>query len=192
MQSSRTQAPRWKWKPSSQGLTSLLSRESFSTVRMRPNFAVPLPHSSSTFPSFQPSSLPPPFQRARIFNKFSRKLNSNRDSIFKIRQFTFPSPPFSLPSLNIIIVLTSRLLFTPVLCLLLFFFLPLFRCRHKILEASNWILPSPPSLFCGNPSYLEELLHSSRDIVTLPPAESWEDTCCINGSTCLRYRLITQ
>lgn len=114
------------------GVDLPLVRKSFSTVRMRPNFAVPLPHSSSTFPSFNhpPSSLLTCTDIQQIFQKV--KLEPSFDIQNPTIHFFSPS----LPSLNN----NNRFNFSTSVYsrpLPPLFFLPLFRCRHKILEASN-------------------------------------------------------
>lgn len=87
------------------GVDLPLVRKSFSTVRMRPNFTVPLPHSSPLSPYLNlPQPSRPPFLTCTDIHQIFQKVKL--EPIFKIRWFV----RFVLfPSLNII-ALTFRLL----------------------------------------------------------------------------------
>lgn len=145
VQSSRTQAPRWKWKPSSQGLTSLLCERAFRPCecgQISPSlYHIVHPHS----PLFNhpPSPLLTCTDIQQIFHKV--KLEPGFDiQNPTIRFFSplFPPSP-SLVEYNNRFNFSTFVYSRPLPPL---FFFPLFRCRHKILEASNWI---PLHFFVG-------------------------------------------
>lgn len=108
------------------GVDLPLVRKSFSTVRMRPNFAVPLPHSSQLSPPYLnlPQSSRHPFLTCTDIHQIFQKVKL--EPIFKIRWFV----QFVLFSSLNIIALTFRLLslasrpLCPCLSSLLFFLSP--------------------------------------------------------------------